>query len=165
MGTYCFNFHASFATVKQLSFSNCNVYFRKHFLLRIYSLRARNTSIFFPPEDYCISKINDTINIQTRPCPLPCGSTFWFPYSHHYQQPSAEHPLGGQHSTGHCFSPPLTPSHYSFFPGQLKVHFSLFSLPAFDVNCFIQEHHTIRYLEKLVFDLSAQSNETESLIL
>lgn len=63
------------------------------------------------------------------------------------------------------FSPPLTPSHYSLFPEQLKVHFSLFSLPAFDVNCLIQEHHTIRYLEKLVFDLSAQSSETESLIL
>ena len=63
MGTYCFNFCASFAAVKQLSFSNRNIYFRKHFLLRIYSLRARNTFIFFSPEDFCISKINDTINI------------------------------------------------------------------------------------------------------
>lgn len=164
MGTYCFNFCASFTTVKQLSFSNRNIYFRKHFLLRIYSLRARNTSIFFSPEDCCISKINDTINIQTRPCPLPCGSTFWFPYSHHYQQPSAEHPLGGQHSTGHFFSPINSKSLFSL-PRAAKSTLLSLQSSAFDVNCFIQEHHTIRYLEKLVFDLSAQSNETESLIL
>lgn len=84
--------------------------------------------------------------------PLLCGSAFWFPYSHQHQQAFAEHPLGKEHFTGHCFPPPLTPNHYSLFPWQIKVHFSFLSLPAFDVNCFPQEYHTIRYLKKLVFN-------------
>lgn len=96
-------------------------------------------------------------------CPLLCGSTFWFPNSHHYQQSFAEHSLGEQHCSGHCFSPPLTPNHYSLSPGQTKVHISFLSLPALDVNCFTQEYHTIRYSEKLVFNLSAQYNEIENL--
>lgn len=57
------------------------------------------------------------------------------------------------------FSPPLTPNHYPLFPWWLKVHFPLLSFPAFDINYFTQEHHAIKYLEKLVFDLSAQSKE------